>query len=236
SSDAASLSEVIAEANEDTLRKLLQESQRRVLLLARTVSAKDKELLLCSQQLEQLRLHAASQSAANIKCAALDPAVGQAVYRLRQELADAKARLEQAQSDLSAWKFTPDSQSGKRLMARIRQMQDENSELSRGVSSGSVAKLETEIALQRVLLQDMRRTQTEQEEFLTEIDSETESLQSTVVQLQSQLTEAYSQIHVLEQNLRSRGQLPTSVQGNGPANSFDDADNEANVELTTEAV
>ena len=39
---------------------------------------------------------------------------------MKTELKDTKEKLESAQSELNAWKFTPDSQTGKKLMARVR--------------------------------------------------------------------------------------------------------------------
>lgn len=38
----------------------------------------------------------------------IDPAVNLLFKRMKAELTDAKDKLEQAQNDLSAWKFTPD--------------------------------------------------------------------------------------------------------------------------------
>lgn len=39
---------------------------------------------------------------------ALDPAVNLVFQKMKSELHSTKEQLEQAQSDLSAWKFTPD--------------------------------------------------------------------------------------------------------------------------------
>ena len=36
------------------------------------------------------------------------------------ELKETKEKFESAQSELAAWKFTPDSQTGKKLMSRCR--------------------------------------------------------------------------------------------------------------------
>ena len=37
-----------------------------------------------------------------------DPAVNLVFQRMQSELKDSKEKLDQAQNDLSAWKFTPD--------------------------------------------------------------------------------------------------------------------------------
>lgn len=47
-------------------------------------------------------------SAASLRSALLDPAVNILIQKLRQELVTTKAKLEDTQSELSAWKFTPD--------------------------------------------------------------------------------------------------------------------------------
>lgn len=39
---------------------------------------------------------------------AVDPAVNLVFQRMKSQLADYKEKLEQAQNDLSAWKFSPD--------------------------------------------------------------------------------------------------------------------------------
>jgi len=48
---------------------------------------------------------------------------------------------------------------GKRLMAKCRLLLNENEELGRTISSGSVAKLESTIALEKKLSQEMRKAE-----------------------------------------------------------------------------
>ena len=64
----------------------------------------------------------------------LDPAVNIIVTKLTQELDATKAKLAQVNEEMSAWKFTPDSVTGKRLMARCRQLLQENEEIAKMVS------------------------------------------------------------------------------------------------------
>lgn len=47
-------------------------------------------------------------SAAALRSTLLDPAVNILIQKLRQELITTKAKLEDTQNELSAWKFTPD--------------------------------------------------------------------------------------------------------------------------------
>ncbi|PAA55489.1 hypothetical protein BOX15_Mlig024903g4, partial [Macrostomum lignano] len=189
--------------SKELLKEALLESKKREQLLMPRLTTKERELCQCLQQLEQLRAQSASTASTQLKAMMLDPAVNVLYQRLRKELGDCRDRLEQTQNDLSAWKFTPDSQTGKRLMARIRQLHQENSELSQGMSSAAVAKMESEIALEKTLLVEMRKTHTEQEHLLGEIDDETESLQSTILIMQGQLSDAYLRIEALRLQLHA---------------------------------
>ena len=49
---------------------------------------------------------------------AIDPAVNVVFQRMKSQLAEYKEKLEQAQNDLSAWKFSPD-RSGLKLLRLI---------------------------------------------------------------------------------------------------------------------
>ena len=51
------------------------------------------------------------------------------------------------------------SQTGKRLMARCRMLFHENEELGKQISSGRTAKLESEIALEKTLVDEMKTSQ-----------------------------------------------------------------------------
>ncbi|MRC57051.1 hypothetical protein GH877_30895, partial [Bacillus thuringiensis] len=74
-------------------------------------------------------------SAAKLRSMMLDPAVNLMFERMKKEVESCKEKLEQAQNDLAAWKFTPDSQTGKRLMAKCRMLLTENEELGKVISS-----------------------------------------------------------------------------------------------------
>lgn len=45
-------------------------------------------------------------------------------------------KAEEAQNELAAWKFTPDSATGKRLMAKCRQLYQENEDLGERHQTG----------------------------------------------------------------------------------------------------
>ena len=74
------------------------------------------------------------------------------LYIFQQELEETKKKMQETQEELSAWKFTPDSATGKRLMAKCRQLLQENEDIGKMISSGRLAKLENELAMQKVRL------------------------------------------------------------------------------------
>lgn len=96
---------------------------------------------------------------AALRNALLDPAVNLLVQKLRAELQTTRARLEDTQNELSAWKFTPDSNTGKRLMAKCRLLYQENEELGRMTSNGRMAKLEGDLALQKSFSEEVKKSQ-----------------------------------------------------------------------------
>ena len=51
------------------------------------------------------------------------------------------------------------SQTGKRLMAKCRLLHQENEDLGKVVASGKLAKLETDLALQRNLVEELKKSQ-----------------------------------------------------------------------------
>ena len=82
----------------------------------------------------------------------LDPAINHLFLKMKTELKETKEKLESATSELAAWKFTPDSQTGKKLMARVRTLIEENQELGKQLSSGNLALLESKLQLQVSLM------------------------------------------------------------------------------------
>lgn len=102
---------------------------------------------------------AQAPSAVALRTALLDPAVNLLFEKLKKELKATKAKLEETQNELSAWKFTPDSNTGKRLMAKCRLLYQENEELGKMTSNGRLAKLETELAMQKSFSEEVKKSQ-----------------------------------------------------------------------------
>ena len=66
-------------------------------------------MILFSQQNQIQGLkQAQTPSMTQLRAMLLDPAVNLLFQRMKQEVDTCKERLEQAQNDLAAWKFTPD--------------------------------------------------------------------------------------------------------------------------------
>lgn len=161
-------------------------------------------------QLADLKAAQAPNSQA-LRSTLLDPSVNVLLQLLRQELVTTRARLEETQNELSAWKFTPDSNTGKRLMAKCRQLYQENEELGKMTSSGRVAKLEGELALQKSFSEEVKKSQTELDEFVQDLDEDVEGMQSTIYYLQQELRKSNETVAALQSE---NGQLRT-VRVNG---------------------
>lgn len=163
-------------------------SRREHLLIVR-LTTKEQELQELSNQIAELKASQVPSTAA-MRNALLDPAVNLIVQNLKKELETTRNKLQETQEELSAWKFTPDSVTGKRLMAKCRQLLQENEEMGKMVTSGKIAKLEGELSMQKALCEEMKKNQIEMDDFVTELDDDMEGMQSTIMTLQQQLKEA----------------------------------------------
>lgn len=132
---------------EERLQLQQQESTRRENVLMMRLATKEQEMQDLLNQLQELK-QAQTPSAQQLQTMLIDPAVNLLFEKMKTELTETKDRLEQAQNDLSAWKFTPDSVTGKKLMAKCRTLIQENQELGKQLSQGRIAQLEAELALQ----------------------------------------------------------------------------------------
>lgn len=119
----------------------------------------------------------------------IDPALNMMFEKMKKEMEAAKIKVDEMQNELSAWKFTPDSTTGKRLMAKCRLLHNENEELGREMSTGWVAQLNGNLALQKKFSEEMKKSQTELDEFLLELEEEVEGMQNTIYYLQRQVKE-----------------------------------------------
>ncbi|XP_014299773.2 pre-mRNA-splicing regulator WTAP [Microplitis demolitor] len=184
--------------SEEKFRQQFTEASHREKILVRRLASKEQELQDYVNQITELKA-AQTPSVSSLRSALLDPAVNILIQKLRQELITTKAKLEDTQNELSAWKFTPDSNTGKRLMAKCRLLYQENEDLGRMISSGRIAKLEGELALQKSFSEEVKKSQSELDEFLQDLDEDVEGMQSTIYFLQQELRKARESVTLLQQ-------------------------------------
>jgi len=188
-----------------------ESSSRREALLTCRLTVKEQELQEMASQIAELKAAQAPSTAA-LRNTLIDPAVNLVIQRLTKECDGLKKQAEEARDELAAWKFTPDSATGKRLMAKCRQLYQENEDLGKMIASGRLAKLEGELALQKNLTEEMKKNQLEMDEFMAELDEDVEGMQSTIYYLQQQLREAKETIARLE---AQNGKVEGEEEGEG---------------------
>ncbi|KAG1964015.1 pre-mRNA-splicing regulator WTAP [Pimephales promelas] len=195
--------------SEEKLKQQQQESARRENILVMRLATKEQEMQDCTTQIQYLK-QVQQPSAAQLRSSMVDPAINLFFLKMKAELEQTKDKLEQAQNELSAWKFTPDSQTGKKLMAKCRMLIQENQELGRQLSQGRIAQLEAELALQKKYSEELKSSQDELNDFIIQLDEEVEGMQSTILVLQQQLRET-------RQQMTQNNQTPGTSSGAGPS-------------------
>ncbi|KAG5846422.1 hypothetical protein ANANG_G00114800 [Anguilla anguilla] len=191
--------------SEEKLKQQQQESARRENILVMRLATKEQEMQECTTQIQYLK-QVQQPSAAQLRSSMVDPAINLFFLKMKSELEQTKDKLEQAQNELSAWKFTPDSQTGKKLMAKCRMLIQENQELGRQLSQGRIAQLEAELALQKKYSEELKSSQDELNDFIIQLDEEVEGMQSTILVLQQQLRESRQQLS--QQGSAPQGSTP----------------------------
>jgi len=191
------LKEATARGTEDKARV---ETSRRENLLVMRLTAKEQEIQELAAQVTELKAAQAPNSTA-LRNSMLDPAINILIQKLTKECENLKKQAEDKQNELAAWKFTPDSATGKRLMAKCRQLYQENEDLGKMISSGRLAKLEGELALQKDYSEKMKQNQLEMDDFMAELDEDVEGMQSTIMMLQQQLRDAKAKVAELSGEL-----------------------------------
>ncbi|GAB0186929.1 pre-mRNA-splicing regulator WTAP [Grus japonensis] len=110
--------------SEEKLKQQQQESARRENILVMRLATKEQEMQECTwapQRRAWLRLlyfphqnqiqylkQVQQPSVAQLRSTMVDPAINLFFLKMKGELEQTKDKLEQAQNELSAWKFTPD--------------------------------------------------------------------------------------------------------------------------------
>lgn len=177
----------------DTLQRELQANElrykKRLHNVCMKLTLRDRKLAQLQDKLEQV-IQSQLPTNHQLESTLIDPALNLMFEKMKNEVEAAKVKVEEMQNELSAWKFTPDSTTGKRLMAKCRLLHNENEELGKEMSTGWVAQLTGNLALQKKFSEEMKKSQTELDEFLLELEEEVEGMQNTIYFLQQQLKEA----------------------------------------------
>lgn len=177
----------------DSLQHELQTNEvkykKRLHNICMKLTLRDRKLAQLQEKISQIT-HNQLPSTYQLESTLVDPAVNLMFEKMKSEVESAKTKVEEMQNELSAWKFTPDSTTGKRLMAKCRLLHNENEELGKEMSTGWVAQLTGNLALQKKFSEEMKKSQTELDEFLLELEEEVEGMQNTIYYLQQQLKEA----------------------------------------------
>ncbi|XP_077348231.1 pre-mRNA-splicing regulator WTAP [Lithobates pipiens] len=206
--------------SEEKLKQQQQDSARRENILVMRLATKEQEMQECTNQIQHLK-QVQQPSVAQLRTTMVDPAINLFFLKMKAELEQTKDKLEQAQNELSAWKFTPDSQTGKKLMAKCRMLIQENQELGRQLSQGRIAQLEAELALQKKYSEELKSSQDELNDFIIQLDEEVEGMQSTILVLQQQLKESRQQLAQLQQQQSQNSAIrtPAEPKEEGESNS-----------------
>uniref|UniRef100_A0AC11EFI8 Uncharacterized protein n=1 Tax=Ovis aries TaxID=9940 RepID=A0AC11EFI8_SHEEP len=93
--------------SEEKLKQQQQESARRENILVMRLATKEQEMQECTTQIQYLK-QVQQPSVAQLRSTMVDPAINLLFLKMKSELEQTKDKLEQAQNELSAWKFTPD--------------------------------------------------------------------------------------------------------------------------------
>lgn len=212
--DAETKIKVLEEENEK-LQQKLKDQQRKERLLIRRAQLNSTQQLDYLNQLNELKYR---KIETNSNSTLFDPSVNIIFSKMKNELKATKSKLEETQTELTAWKFTPDSNTGKRLMAKCRLLYQENEELGKIISNGRLAKLETELAMQKNMNEELKRSHSEFESIIQDFDIDSEGLTSTIINLQQKLKASEEKIVKLEEKMKEKLLSPESEVTNAAAN------------------
>ncbi|TGZ60492.1 hypothetical protein CRM22_008520, partial [Opisthorchis felineus] len=200
---------LIEAEKEDLVRQLQltmeEHTRQKETLIARYVNA-DYLLSQCESLLPVKRMPSCKPHSMSIQtwdtplvCRhLLEPASNLVYSRMCSAIKDAQLRVRQSNDDLIAWKFDPESASGKRLMSRMRHLLNENEALGRANQAERIAVLEREAEAQTNCIKEFSKTHEGIESVLEEAYTDLEGLQTSLLQLHQQINQAESVVEALQ--------------------------------------
>ncbi|KAL1923906.1 uncharacterized protein VTP21DRAFT_6941 [Calcarisporiella thermophila] len=167
--------------------QLTEHSAREAELLCK-LKRKEEEVQTLLGELQSMAQKLDASADASSQRRFLDPALN-ALYRdMKKEIGEKDEIIANLRDELDATSFTPNSMTGKRLVAKCRALQLENEELGRQLQQGRVEQYETEILVQRKLITELRGAMQESDDFVISLDHELEEMQDIVLRLQAKLS------------------------------------------------
>lgn len=181
--------DLLKDQSKSKLESQNQDSTRRENILIMRLASKEQEAQDMMVQIQELK-QALAPSTSNLRATLLDPCINLLFEKMQGQIKDLQTQLDEAKGELSAWTFTADSVTGKKLMGKCRMLIDENEELGRQLSQGRVAQLQAELALQKSANEEQGKNLDEMTGFVVQLDEEVEGMQATILHLQQQLKQA----------------------------------------------
>ncbi|TPP62273.1 Pre-mRNA-splicing regulator female-lethal(2)D [Fasciola gigantica] len=130
-----------------------------------------------------------------------EPATNLVYKKMHGFAKEAQTRVRQSNDDLLAWKFNPESASGKQMMGRIRQLLSENEKLGQVNHADRVASLESDAELQSTCIKEFIKTHSGIENVLEETYTDIEGLQNSLLIVHQQIDRAEAVVTNLQEQL-----------------------------------
>ncbi|KAJ3021190.1 hypothetical protein HKX48_009024 [Thoreauomyces humboldtii] len=122
----------------------------------------------------------------------LDPTWSLLYKAMKKEVEEKTKKIELLQREMLGVGFTPSSITGKKIVAKLKAMQTENEELGKQLCQGRVEQLQTALALEKTLVEQLRREVREANEQALDLNQENEDLTAECFSLRAQLEQTRS--------------------------------------------
>ncbi|KXS21360.1 hypothetical protein M427DRAFT_51587 [Gonapodya prolifera JEL478] len=171
----------------EEIQQLKKAHQQREAMLILKLTRKEEETQALLAEVNNLT--AVLNDGSDLRKKLLDPSLSMLYRAMKKEIEEKDVKIKELQAELLAVQFNPNSVVGKRLVAKLKALQVENEELGRLLfSSSRVEQLQTEMGLQKKLMEELKGSVEEADHIIVDLDSELESLQGTVFSQQAQIS------------------------------------------------
>ncbi|KAA0186649.1 Pre-mRNA-splicing regulator female-lethal(2)D, partial [Fasciolopsis buskii] len=130
-----------------------------------------------------------------------EPSTNLVYKKMHMFAKEAQTRVRQSNDDLLAWKFNPESTSGKQMMGRIRQLLSDNEKLGQFNHADRIASLESDAELQSTCIKEFIKTHSGIENVLEETYTDIEGLQNSLLIVHQQINRAEAVVTNLQNHL-----------------------------------